>query len=153
MTVTAASFVQDFPEFSDPSIYPVSAITFWLTNAGLMLDSGAWGTWLDLGTELFMAHNLVMEAQAQAAANNGATPGTSQGGVVSSKSVDKVSINYDTAIAAEEGAGHYNMTVYGKRFWQMTKMVGVGCITVGPNPNTTVDPLASGNGWPGPVFL
>ncbi len=153
MTVTVTSFRSDFPEFGDTTKYPDSLITYWLTAAGLMLDPVRWDTWLDLGTENFIAHNIVMEAQAAAAAANGATPGTSQGGVVSSKSVDKVSVSYDVGSAAEKDAGHWNMTIYGRRYIKMARQIGMGPIAVGPNPNITPDPLTSGSGWPGPIGI
>ncbi|WP_414655874.1 DUF4054 domain-containing protein, partial [Frateuria sp.] len=40
----AAQFRTDFPEFSDTTKYPDSAITMWLTVAGLSLPSDRWGS-------------------------------------------------------------------------------------------------------------
>jgi hypothetical protein len=47
-------------------------------------------------------------------------------GMVARKTVDKVSVTYDTASAMEEDAGHWNLTVYGTRFIRLARMVGTG---------------------------
>ncbi len=147
MTVTAASFVVDFPEFADATLYPVGQINFWLTAASLLLPVARWTTLLDLGTELYVAHNLVIERKAQAEAANGAPPGVSTG-PIANKSVDKASVGYDTTTASVEDAGHWNLTTFGTRFISLARMVGAGPIQVGlPG---CLDPLSSSNAWPGP---
>lgn len=149
MTITSSSFVVDFPEFNDTATYPDSGITYWINLAYLLMDPGRWGNLLDPGAEQFVAHNLVLEAQAQAASNNGATPGTSQGGVVSSKSAGGVSISYDTSSAIELDAGHWNMTIYGRRYIRLARMIGAGPVIIA-SPGAS--PLLGGSsgGWSGP---
>lgn len=147
MTVTAAQLRTDFPEFADTTLYPDSGINFWLNIAGNMLNASRFGNLLDVGTELFTAHNIVLERQAQAAALNGAPPGIQQG-PISSKGVDKVSISYDTQAAIELEAGHWNLTVYGTRFIKLARMFGAGPVQIGAGCGG--GPLDSVNAWAGP---
>lgn len=129
MTVTPASFRTDYPEFADTTAYPDSGVTYWLTVAGLLLNTLRWQDMLDVATELFVAHNLALERQAQKSAASGAVPGLSTG-PVSSKTVGPVTQAYDTTAGIEEGAGHWNLTVYGTRFIGLVKMFGAGPIQV-----------------------
>jgi hypothetical protein len=145
MTVTVATFRTSFTEFTSATIYPDADVQFWLTYAGLLLNANRWKSMLDLGTSLFIAHNLVLEQQAKASAANGAPPGLSSG-IVSSKSVDKVSISYDTNSAAEKDAGQWNLTIYGQRYFRLMKMFGAGPLQVGIGAS----PFDSA--WPGVVM-
>lgn len=148
MTVTAATFREHFPEFSDETPYPDAQISYWITVAGLLLNVQRWSTILDLGTELFVAHQMVLERQAQRAATAGGMPGT-QIGIVSSKSVDKVSVSYEVNGAGlDPSAGHWNLTTYGMRFIQLSRMMGAGPIHVGVG--CSLSELSSANAWPGP---
>lgn len=147
MTLDAAQFRTDFPEFTDTTAYPDSLINFWLALAGKLLNPLRWGDMLTAGQELFIAHNIVLEARAKLAADKGGIPGASLG-VQSSKSVGPVSVSYDTASALEEGAGHWNLTIYGTRYIRLARMLGAGPVQVGAGgigPN-----LSSAGAWPGP---
>lgn len=152
MSTTTSAFRRAFPEFADSLLYPEPVIDLWLAFAGQMLDVSRWGGSITgavyiMGVNLFTAHNLVLSRQAQASADNGAPPGVSQG-PINSKSVDKVSVGYDTASASEEDAGHWNLTTYGVRFIHLARMLGAGPIQVGQGPVLN-DPLSSGNAWSG----
>lgn len=129
MTVTPASFRADYPEFTDTTAYPDSGVTYWLMIAGLLLNVQRWQDMLDVGTELFVAHNLVLERQAQKSAANGAAPGVSTG-PISSKTVGPVTQAYDTAAGINQDAGHWNLTTFGTRFYQLMQMFGAGPIQV-----------------------
>ncbi len=150
MTVTAASFRTDFPEFASTTVYPDAAVNYWINFATLSLNVDRWGTLLDQGTELFVAHNLVLEAKAQAEATNGAPPGMATG-MVNSKSVDKVSVGYDTGSASEEDGSHWNLTIYGIRYLRMARMMGAGGIFLGA-PAADTNYSAASNAWPGPYW-
>lgn len=145
MTITVQQFRADFPEFGSTSTFPNSGIQFWLDFSYNFLNASRWGKSLDIGAELFAAHNLAIEAKAQAAASAGGIPGE-QTGPVNSKSVDKVSIGYDTGAGIQPDAGHWNLTVYGTRFIRMVRMFGAGPIQVGSfaSPST-------GMAWSGPL--
>jgi hypothetical protein len=146
MTVSVAQFRADFPEFGSTDIFPASQVTFWLNLASLLINPNRWGKVLDAGTELFVAHNLAIEARAQAEAAGGGIPG-GQVGPMNSKSVDKVSIGYDTSAGIEAGAGHWNLTTYGTRFIRLAKMFGAGPVQIGVG----VVPNGNGLAWPGPL--
>lgn len=149
MSVTPASFRQNYPEFASTTTYPDSQVTYWTTVAVQLINADRWDTLADLGIELFVAHNLVIEARSQATSANGAAPGEPQG-MVASKSVDKVSVSYDTSSVAELDAGHWNLTVYGARYIRLARMMGAGGIQLGYESSGTYS-VAQG-AWPGPYW-
>jgi hypothetical protein len=69
-------------------------------------------------------------------------------GIVSSKSVDKVSVSYDTSGAMEAGAGHWNLTTYGTRYIRLVKLVGAGPLQIGGSSSTQYSAAA----WAGPYY-
>jgi hypothetical protein len=152
--ITGAQFVIDFPEFdtsnqTDPTA-PVftSAITFWLVVAYKMLNADRWGDMLDLGAELFTAHNVVLEALAKRNMDTGNIPGVATGAIAGMGAGD-VTISYNTAAVLELGAGHWNYTVFGQRFIHMANLMGSGPLQIGPGWGCGSGYL-NGPGWPGP---
>lgn len=135
----AATFRADFPEFADTTKYPNSLISFWLGVGAKLLRPERWVDLLDVGLELFTAHNLVLERQAQISVNGGGVPGMSVG-VVNSKQVDKLSVGYDTSIGLDPAAGHWNLTSYGMRFYSLVRLAGMGGTQygAGPDPNSPI---------------
>ena len=148
MTITVQQFRADFPEFSSTTTFANSQIQFWLDIAYSMLNAARWGRQLNIGVEMFTAHNIAIEAKAQAEAVNGGIPG-SQVGPINSKSVDKVSVGYDTGAGLQPDAGHWNLTVYGTRFIRLVRMFGAGPLQIGVG----VSPPLSGGAWPGPLSV
>ena len=157
--IDEATFRQNFPEFTSTTVFPSSAVLFWISIATMMLPTQTWGmgstaaqtpvtTPLDMGLSLFVAHNLVLEAKnAKAAAIPGGIPGSGAGGPVSSESVGGVSRSYDVGVAINLDAGPWNLTNYGTRFVFMARLMGKGPIQIG------VDQFACGGGigaWWGP---
>lgn len=139
--VTPTQLRSDFPEFGNVTTYPDSLITFWLTVSVSLLTPEIWCDLLNYGTELFVAHQLALSAQRQAAAAVGGVPGTAVG-MTTAKAIDKVSTSFDTASVAIDNAGYYNLTSYGIQFWQLAQMVGsIGSIAInqGYNPNGPYD--------------
>lgn len=130
MTVSAATFRAVFSEFADTAAYPAPAIDYWLTLAGKMMDAARWGDLLDHGTSLFVAHRLALQSRNTRDAQFGKTPGAAFG-PVSSKGVDKVNISFDTASAAEENAGFWNLTTYGQEYIRLARIVGMGPVQIG----------------------
>jgi hypothetical protein len=122
----AGQFRLDFPEFTNTTTFPDSSVNFWLGVAVKMLRESRWADLLDVGLELFMAHNLSLEK----AAASGGVPGI-QYGAVSGKTVDKLSITYDATIGIVPDAGHWNLSTYGTRFLWMMNMAGMGPTQVG----------------------
>lgn len=129
MTITPDQFRIDFSEFQDDTAYPDSGISFWLGIAYKLLNPIRWQDMLDTAAELFTAHNLVLERQAQKSAANGAVPGVSTG-PISSKTVGPVTQAYDTAAGINQDAGHWNLTTFGTRFYQLMQLFGAGPIQV-----------------------
>lgn len=151
MTVTAASFRQVFPAFADTGKYSDPMVNFWITTASGLLDPGRWGTLLDYGTQLLVAHNLVLQGADLNTAAFGGNPGVASG-PVSSKGVDKVNISFDTVSAAEDGAGAYNLTVYGQQFIRQARIIGMGPVQIDAQTNQAGDGGVSqyAGGWAGP---
>lgn len=125
MSVTTTKFRADFPEFSSTAAYPEALVTFYLTLGAKLMSVDRWADIIDEGLELFVAHNLALERPAQKTAAAGGVPGGASG-PVSSKTIDKVSVSYDTSAAMEPGAGHWNLTIYGQRYIRLARMVGSG---------------------------
>jgi hypothetical protein len=141
MTVTVANFVQDYPEFGNQSQFPVPVIQYYMTLASILLNQSRWGcpaptstspptTLIDMAAELFVAHHITIEYRAQRAAAAGAPPGDATG-PVASKGVGPISVSYDTGAAASKDAGHWNLTMYGQRFWSLAEMAGAGPMQLG----------------------
>ena len=121
-------FRSDFPEFASTTQYPDTQVLTWLTFAATFLSNGCrWGALLLMGQELVAAHYLVLQARDQAVAALGATPGT-PGGLQTAKSVGDISTSYDYARTTYEGAGFWNLTSYGQRYYTMARMFGAGGI-------------------------
>ena len=118
----AATFKTIFPEFTSTAD---ATITFWITVAVGLLNEERWEDQIDMGIALFTAHHLVIDSRDTASATAGGSPGAVPG-VVTSKSVDKVSVSYDGTLGTYEGAGFWNQTNYGVRFFQMARLVGAG---------------------------
>jgi len=129
MTVTSIQFRSDFPEFGSATVYPDSLINFWLGVAVARLNQCAWGTLYTQGLELMTAHYVSIAGQRRKVAGVGGQPGASMG-AISSKSVDKVSLGYDTALVGNEGAGQWNLTTYGTEFYELMQLIGMGGIQI-----------------------
>lgn len=158
--ITAASFRADLPEFTDTTKYPDSMINYWIAIAVMMLPTQTWGlgnptavsppvTIYDFGCEQFVAHNLVLEAQAVAASQNGGVPGQGGNGIVSSESVGSVSRSYDAQAGLNLDGADWNLTLYGVRFLRIARMRGKGPVQIGP-PQGLAGYGVSVGGWFGP---
>jgi len=135
-----------FPEFASTAFYPTPVVEFWHEFATGMLPECRWGKQWQMAVALYVAHNLVLERRAVMEAKNGGVPGQSVG-ILSSKSVDKVSAGYDTSTGTQQGAGYWNLSTYGTRLYRLILLFGAGPIQVsGPN----LAPPYSGLAWPGP---
>jgi hypothetical protein len=133
ITITIAQFRIDFPAFADPVKYPDAELTFWLTLGSLLINADRWCSVANFGVELYMAHNLALEAMSKKQAAGGGIPGAASG-MLNSKSVDKVSAGYDTSSVAEQFGGNYNLTTYGQRLYRLLQQFGAGPIQVGAGP-------------------
>lgn len=147
MAIVTNDFLTLFPEFNNIANFPIATIDVWIATGYNFLDANRWGNLLDLGVELFVAHNLVFGALNSQTAAAGSVPGIAKG-VIASEGVDKIGLSYDTELASEKGAGHYNFTTYGQRFIHFARLVGAGPIQVGVGHG-----FGLGAAWAGPVTL
>jgi hypothetical protein len=127
--LTVAQFRSDFPEFADPSKYPDSQIVFWIALATNLVDPKRWATLAQMGVELATAHWLVVSARDRALAKMGATPGAPIG-LQTSKSVADLSVSYDYTAVMAEGAGFWNQSSYGQRYFALARMFGAGGLQI-----------------------
>lgn len=147
MSLVTASFRKSFPEFTDPGDYDGDLITMFINLAVSAFQNAL--RWdpnvIDYGTGLFVAHHLVLQVRANQTADAGGIPGTVEG-VRTNKSVDKVAVGYDVDTVTLADAAFWNMTTYGIRFLQLTRMFGAGGYQLGApcgvgTPMLFLDPL------------
>lgn len=122
--IDARTFRAVYPAFGDLTAYAPEAVDFWITKGKERLDPFVWANLLEEGIYLFVAHKLTLQKQYAAS-------GTGSGGAsgpVSSKSVGGVSVAYNTTFGEVEGGGAYNLTVFGKEFLALARLVGIGGI-------------------------
>jgi hypothetical protein len=110
----------------------VGSNPFW--GASSVVATSPPTTVADFALEMWTAHQIVLEKQALDAARVGGDPGTKIG-IINSKSVNGVSVGFDTSAVAGtdgvKGAGYYNQTMYGMRFWRLAKARSGGPIQIG----------------------
>lgn len=143
---TVNGFRLAFPAFASVQNYPDSVVQMQLDLSLLRMNAERWGNLLDYGSYLFTAHHLSIRRSEALAAAAGGAPGQG-GGLLTSKSVDGVSMSYDVSTTANEGAGYWNQTSFGREFWQLARTMGIGPLQSGmPSANDMTSTAA----WPGP---
>jgi hypothetical protein len=140
--VTPAMFVVDFPAFNDANQYPVASIQMYLSLAIASLSAGRFTQYLNMAIELYTAHFLTLDRMDEKATRTGGIPGQ-QAGQVASKSLGGANISYDTSGAVEPGGGHWNLTTFGKRYYRLVMMAGMGGVQI------TGAQLPNGSPFPG----
>lgn len=126
MSFDIENFRSAFPEFLDESKYTDDMLEFWSTFAEKLLNATRWGDLLTHGLYLFVAHQITLAYKDYADGTAGRAPGQSASGIVSSKSVGGASISYDTGSVSLADAGNFNSTRYGREFWQLSQLIGMG---------------------------
>ena len=121
MALTVATFRTDFPAYTQ-AIYADARVQFWLDMSVKLMSVERWGTCYDNGQGLFVAHHLTLERQASA------TSGGNEGapGLVSGKTVGSVSKSYSQQDVTFSRAGNYNLTMWGREYFQLARMIGAG---------------------------
>lgn len=149
-TVTVEEFRASMPVFDDETAYNYDELFFWLTFADQVLTPDKWPEpYRSLGIRLFVAHNIILARRDDVTVLGGGIPGGTLG-VVASKSVGGASISYNTMIGLEQGAGAWNLTVYGLRFYRIMMLVGMGGVQLG-GPDIALDDTF-GAAWPGVLY-
>ena len=111
-------FRQAFPEFA-PS--PDTTVNYWLGIGAKLVNPDRWGSMKDHGIYLVAAHFTALGL-----ANATGRQGAGGMGAVSAKSVDKLSVSYDTSAGSVDGAGAWNATIYGRQYAQLARIFGAG---------------------------
>lgn len=122
-------FRLDFPEFADVSVYTNSMCTFWSTLGEQINSLEVFGSAYTALIELFTAHNLSIQATNISASSVGGIP-TGNGGAISSKTVEQVSVDYDAASTAISGGGDFNSTSYGRQYLILRRQFTAGVMQV-----------------------
>lgn len=131
MSVTISSFRATFPSFADDAKFPDMMVQFWLDLAVKRHNADRWGDLLDSGIQLYIAHELSVEAASASASAGGATPGQ-VAGAITSRSVGGVSYSRESASAYfEKDAGYMNLSAFGLRWQNLARLVGAGPLQVG----------------------
>lgn len=119
LAVTVAEFRAYLPVFGNSAEYPDDAIGFWLQEGSNQCDPLVWRNLLKQGVIFFTAHMLTLMGTT-ASSKNG------QAGLELSKTVGKVSVDYDTTAVSMKDGGPWNATSYGTQFLFYARMVGSG---------------------------
>jgi hypothetical protein len=133
--VTAQSFRSNFPDFASSATYPNGQVQFYLDLAYSMLNADRWRAQLPFGVQLWAAHNLILAGNSQSGAAGSGSAGGGAAGPIASQSVDKVSVSFDTGKGTLDGAGAWNLTNYGTRFYQLMRIIGAGGMQVNIGPH------------------
>jgi hypothetical protein len=123
------TFRAAFPEFGDAGIYPDTQVQAYL-DLGSVLAGPRWGSLRQTGAHLICAHMLSLSryAQLRAGGGSGAAAGAPgiNAGLLTSKSVSKVSVGYDVSSVMMEGGGPWNYTAYGGQYLWLLNLLGTG---------------------------
>lgn len=122
---TVEQFRTDYPEFANTTRYPDPIINRALRQADMTLDQNVQLGQFVFLAELFTAHYTELGGKTLAASLAGGV-NTGGGGVLTSKSVDKVSASYDVSGIVNPDAGFWNNTSYGREFFWWWSMYGAG---------------------------
>ena len=147
MAITPTQFRTNFPAFASSSVYPDDMMSFWLAFAYTFIPATLWGSALDLGAQMFTAHNLILEGLSNAEGANGAPPGMTVGPVVT-KTVGDLTIVYDPSSGINPDDTSWNLTNYGSRFIKLAKQFG----SIPTQLGIGHAPPLSGPPWPGFIY-
>jgi hypothetical protein len=129
MSFTIVQFRIDFPEFADDAVYTDNIVAYWSRLAIKLIIESRWGDVYVDGINLFVAHNITLQAQDIKATSGGGVPG-SVSGATSQKAVGQVSTSYDTTSSAVKNGGEWNATSYGRRYLKLSRLFGAGGLHV-----------------------
>jgi len=128
---TVAQFREVFPQFSNETTYPNAAIQMRLTLVDVLMSESRFGPDVfPYVAGLFVAHYMALSAADNRSAATGGAGGVNSG-IMTAKSVDKVSASYDASNTLNPDAGFWNNTRYGSEFWEYLMIFGAGAIQLG----------------------
>lgn len=109
-------------------VYSDELVQYWIDRAVVRLDPERWRDLLEEGIGNFVAHHLYLWKLDQDSAMGGMAAPGGVSGTLTNKTVDNVSMGYSMTDISNEGAGHWNLSTYGLRYWELMLMVGTGGI-------------------------
>lgn len=127
-TLTLDAFRERFPEFTEEA-YPDEAVEYRLVIARAFFADSRWpGIAREHAVGLYAAHFLALLGSMKSGGDG--SSGGASGGLVASKSVDGVSVSYDTGSSTVQGAGHWNQTAYGRELYMLIRAFGSGGVQI-----------------------
>lgn len=120
--LTYDEFIAFFPEFSDAGKYPPARVNAYLQLAASRMNECFWGDSYGFGQALWAAHYLATAGMAGGGGSGVVT------GEVSSKKVGDVQVTYATSSDRAADAGWWNSTIYGRQWWDINSLFGVGAV-------------------------
>ena len=147
MTITNDQFRLNFTAFASTATYPDDMLSFWFQVAYALIPGNLWGSLTDLGAQMFVAHNLILEGLSAAEGANGAPPATTVGPVVT-KTVGELTIVYDPSSGVNPDDTSWNLSNYGTRFIKLAKQFG----SIPTQLGVGVAPPFGGPAWPGVIY-
>ena len=136
-TYAVADFLEMYPQFGaaeggTPPI-PTAVLTVYVNLASACLAYERWQDCWEVGMGFFIAHYATLYIQAMANVGDAAKVIASAGvakGIQASKSVNDVSVSYQSVVTGWESWGSWNLTLFGQQFVQMANIIGMGAIVV-----------------------
>lgn len=128
---TVAQFRATFPQFANETTYPDTAIQMRLNLVDALMNESRFGPDVfPYVACLFVAHYMALSVADNRSAATGGAGGVNTG-IMTAKSVDKVSASYDASNTLNPDAGFWNNTRYGSEFWEYLMIFGAGAIQLG----------------------
>lgn len=128
---TVAKFRETFPQFANETTYQDPAIQMRLNLVDALMSEGRYGPDVfPYVACLFVAHYMALSVADNRSAATGGAGGVNTG-IMTAKSVDKVSASYDASNTLNPDAGFWNNTRYGSEFWEYLMIFGAGAIQLG----------------------
>jgi hypothetical protein len=122
---TVGQFRTNHPGFANTATYPDVVVQMFLDVGSILVRPERWHSLTAFGVELFTAHMLALQQMAIQGTQGGGIPGQARG-LMTSKSVSKVSVGSDYSMIGFEGWGTFNLTLYGQQFAFYAELFGTG---------------------------
>lgn len=126
---TIATFRAAMPAFSE-EIIPDEQLQVYIDMAHGAVKEARWHSMWREGMRLYIAHfaTLYLGTPEEGSSASKIVNSAKVQGSITSKSVDRVSVSYDTGQATSDltGWGAWKLTTYGTQFATLAKMVGKG---------------------------
>lgn len=117
--LTPAGFKTRFPEFASVSD---ERVQLFIDEAKPLFNAEVWGNQHDTGMGYVVAHELALDAQAEAT--------KASAGDIVEKRVGEVTVKRDASVLMAQAKDQYLLTRYGQKYKQMIRSLGTGVLVV-----------------------